>query len=90
VARRRPSARQLRQETIVRAALEAGLRRGEIVGLTWPDVRLEERRLVIRQAVYQSKKTGKVIRWPKAGRLGRVAISDAFFRAARRVVMRCR
>jgi integrase len=34
----------VKHKTIVRAALEAGLRRGEIAGLTWPDVRLEERR----------------------------------------------
>lgn len=70
------AARDVRQETILRAALEAGLRRGEIAGLRWPDVRLEERRLVVRQAVWQSKATGKVIRTPKSGRIGRVAIGE--------------
>ncbi len=71
------AARDVRQETILRAALEAGLRRGEITGLTWPDVRLEERRLVVRQAVYQNARVGKVLRRAKGGRVGRVAISAA-------------
>lgn len=62
----------------MRAALEAGLRRGEIAGLTWPDVLLEERRLIVRQAVWQSKATGKVIRRPKNGKVGRVAIGERF------------
>ena len=56
--------RDVRQETILRAALEAGLRRGEIAGLRWPDVHLEERRLIVRQAIWQSA--------PSAGRPGRV------------------
>ena len=72
------AAHDVRQETIIRAAVEAGLRRGEIAGLTWPDVLLDQRRLVVRQAVWQSKKTGKVVQSPKAGKMGRVAISQAF------------
>jgi integrase len=57
----------VRQETILRAALECGLRRGEVCGLAWPDVRLEERRLVVRQAVYQNATVGKVVRQPRPG-----------------------
>lgn len=55
----------IRQETIIRAMADAGLRRGEIAGLTWPDVLLDERRLVIRQAIWQSKKAAKIIQQPK-------------------------
>jgi integrase len=56
--------------------VDGGLRRGEVCGLTWPDVRLEERRLIIRQAVWQSKQTGKVVQRPKSGKVGRVAIGE--------------
>lgn len=65
----------LRDETIIRAALEAGLRRGEIAGLQWQDI--QGNRILIRRSIYQDKK-GKHIRLPKMGKVGRVAISDEF------------
>jgi len=68
----------VRQRTIIRAMAEAGLRRSEVAGLTWADVHLESRRLVIRQAIYQNARVGKMVRQPKAGKLGRVAISASF------------
>ncbi len=72
------AALDVRQETILRATLEAGLRRGEVCGLTWPDVLLDDRRIIVRQAIYQNATVGKVVRQPKAGKIGRVAISGAF------------
>lgn len=76
--RLRAACRDVRQETIIRAMIEGGLRRGEVCGLTWPDVRLGERRIIVRQAIYQNAVVGKVIRSTKAARVGRVAISDEF------------
>ena len=76
--RLRAACRDVRQETIIRAMIEAGLRRGEVCGLAWPDVRLGERRIVVRQAVYQNATVGKVIRSTKTARVGRVPISDEF------------
>jgi integrase len=48
----------LRTETLIRAAGEAGLRRGELAGLRWPDVDLECRRLHIRRQIVQERLTG--------------------------------
>lgn len=45
------SARTLAAETRLRAASEAGLRGGEVLGLHWPDVNLVERRLEVRRGV---------------------------------------
>ena len=66
----------LRIATMLRAAAEAGLRRGEIIGLRWPEVHLDERRIEVRRSVWHvdgrwGEKTAK-------GRRSRkVAISDA-------------
>jgi integrase len=54
------SAGTLRTETMLRAAGEAGLRRGEIAGLRWPDVDLAARRLDVRRSIR-----------PRAGSRGR-------------------
>ena len=70
--------RRLDHETMIRAAVEAGLRRGEITALTWPDVHLRERRLRIRQSIWQDAVVGKVQRRPKMGRIGNVAITATF------------
>lgn len=70
--------RSVRHETIIRAALEAGLRRGEIVALTWPDVLLQEHRIVVRGAVWQDANVGKIERRPKMAHVARVAISTTF------------
>ena len=45
---------RLRVETMLRAAAETGLRRGEAIGLRWPDVNLVERRLEVRRSVWQA------------------------------------
>lgn len=64
-----------RAETMLRAAVEAGLRKGEIIALRWPDVLLAERRLVIRASIWQSHGEERVLLTPKSGRPRRVAIS---------------
>ena len=61
----------LRIATMLRAAAEAGLRRGEIIGLKWPDVRIAERRIEVRRSVWHvdgqvGEKTAKGRRARKA------------------------
>jgi integrase len=68
---------------MLRAAGEAGLRRGEVSGLRWPDVDLAARRLSVRRAIVQERKTEhsrmrKVERTTKGRRARRVAITAAF------------
>ena len=65
-------------ETMLRAAVEAGLRKGEIIALRWPDVLLDERRLVIRASIWQGRGGERVLLTPKSGRPRRVAISPEF------------
>lgn len=65
----------LRGETMLRCAVEAGLRRGEIIGLRWSDTLLDSRRLQIRQSVWQGAGGARLIHSPKSGRARRVAIS---------------
>lgn len=48
------AAGSLRTETMLRAAGDAGLRRGEIAGLRWSDVDLNGCRLAIRRSIIQS------------------------------------
>lgn len=77
------SATTLRTETMLRAAGEAGLRRGEVAGLRWPDVLLPDRRVEVRRAIVQERRTaGRAMRKidgpPKGGRARRVAISRLF------------
>jgi integrase len=64
-----------RGETMLRAAVEAGLRKGEVIALRWPDVLLEERRLVIRASVWQGRGGERVLLTPKSERPRRVVIS---------------
>lgn len=69
-----------RTETMLRAAGEAGLRRGEIAGLKWPDVDLAGRRLHVRRAIVQVRAAQgepmrKIERPPKGRRARRVAIT---------------
>ncbi|MFN8108542.1 MAG: tyrosine-type recombinase/integrase [Thermoleophilia bacterium] len=47
-----------RHETILRAAGEGGLRRGEIIGLRWSDVDLSARRLTVRRSVWHPRTAG--------------------------------
>lgn len=66
----------LRIATLLRAAAEAGLRRGEIIGLRWDDVHLDQRRIEVRRSVWHVD--GKVGEKAAKGRRSRqVAISDA-------------
>ncbi len=67
----------LRTETILRAAAEAGLRRGEIIGLRWPDIDLGQRRIEVRRSVWQTS-SRKGEKPTKGRRTRRVAISETF------------
>lgn len=72
-----------RTETMLRAAGEAGLRRGEVAGLKWPDVDLVTRRLSIRRTIVQERATAgsplrKIEKTTKGRRARRVAITDSF------------
>jgi len=64
-----------------RMAGEAGLRRGEILGLRWPDLDLAARRVTLASAVWQEAgRKGapprRIANAPKGGRSRRVAISQ--------------
>jgi len=62
--------------TMLRAAAEAGLRRGEIIGLRWGDVHLDQRRIEVRRSVWHvDGKRGE--KTAKGRRARRVAISEA-------------
>ena len=68
---------------MLRAAGEAGLRRGEIIGLRWPDVDLAARRIELRRQVVQELLPDggghrKVESATKGGRARRVALSATF------------
>jgi integrase len=76
---------RVRVETMLRAAGEAGLRLGEVVGLRWPDVDLAARRIVVQRSVWQEAgRDGapprRIVRAPKGGRSRRVAIAPTFAR----------
>jgi integrase len=70
----------LAAETMFRAAGEAGLRRGEVIGLKWPDVNLPERRLEVRRGVWQERERGgrRIEKSTKGRRARRVAITETF------------
>jgi integrase len=72
-----------RVESMLRMAGEAGLRRGEVIGLRWPDIDALARRVTVERAVWQERTRGpngepatKIVKGPKGGRSRRVAISD--------------
>ena len=66
----------LRIATMLRAAAESGLRRGEIIGLRWGEVQLVERRIEVRRSVWHVD--GNVGEKTAKGRRSRkVAISEA-------------
>jgi integrase len=70
----------LSAETMFRAAGEAGLRRGEVIGLRWPDVNFADRRLEVKRSVWQEREPGgqQVEKSTKGRRTRRVAISEGF------------
>ncbi len=74
----------LRVETMLRAAAEAGLRKGEVVGLRWGDLDLPARRLTVARSVWQEPKgrdgerPRRIVKAPKSGKPRTVAISPAF------------
>ncbi len=51
-----------RLEAIISVALALGLRKGEILGLRWEDINLEQRTLTVRNQVHRIKKQGIVVR----------------------------
>jgi integrase len=55
--------------------VEAGLRRGELLGLRWSSVRVPQRRLIIERAVWPAPGGERVEQLPKGGREHRAAIS---------------
>jgi integrase len=65
----------LRNETMLRVFVEAGLRRGEVIGLRWPQVDLAARRIVVARSVWQGKKGTRVDHLPKGGKAHPAAIS---------------
>jgi integrase len=65
----------LRIETLVRVGAEAGLRRGEVIGLRWDDVDLPARRLTVRRNIVQVRAAHRLERTTKGRRSRRVAIS---------------
>jgi integrase len=67
------AAGSLRNETMLRMAVEVGLRKGEIIGLRWADVDLEARRIRVSRSVWQGA-GGKFEHTPKNGRSRMVAI----------------
>jgi integrase len=75
------ASRNARLETLFRMAGEAGLRRGEILGLRWPDLDLAARRVTVARAVWQERgrdggSPTRIVKAPKGGRTRRVAITE--------------
>jgi integrase len=70
-----------RVETMLRAAAEGCLRRGEVIGLRWPDVDLVSRRMHVRRAVWQRNGPDgpvQVVQQTKGRRNRQVAIGRTF------------
>lgn len=70
-------------ECMVRLSAEAGLRKGEVIGLRWGDLDLALRRVTIGRTVWQGRKDGQTVRYvrpPKSGRPRRVALPDGLLK----------
>lgn len=76
IVRMLDAAGSLRNETLLRTAVEVGLRKGELIGLHWSDVDLEARRIRVAHSVWQGKAGARVTHSPKSGHSRRVAISE--------------
>ncbi len=70
------AAGSVRAETMIRAMGEAGLRRGELIGLRWADIDLAGRRLYVRRGVVQVGGL-RTERTTKGRRARKAAISGA-------------
>ncbi len=73
----------LRVETMLRAAAEAGLRKGEVIGLRWPDLDLAALRLTVARSVWQEagsddRPSRRMVKAPKSGKPRTVAISRGY------------
>lgn len=69
----------VRVECMVRLSAEAGLRKGEVIGLRWGDLDLALRRVTVARTVWQGRTDGRTIRHvrpPKSGRPRRVALPE--------------
>jgi integrase len=72
----------LGHETMLQVAGEAGLRKGEIIGLRWGDINLDARRIAVRRSIRQERGQGagvapaKFEKPTKTGRALSVAISS--------------
>ncbi len=82
LARLYEAAGTLRTVSVIRTAAEAGLRRGELIGLRWGDVDLERGRLHVRRSVWQDPARGgaKTSKEPKGHRARTVPIAGGLTR----------
>jgi integrase len=74
-----------RQAALLRVAGEAGLRRGELIGLRWPDLDLSARRLQVRRSVWHERtgpERGRAIEKATKGRRRRAVAISADLAAA--------
>jgi integrase len=76
-------------QSMMMVAGESGLRRGELVGLRWPDVDLEARRLTVARSVWRTSArngvpTQHLIRPPKGGKPRVVPLSERAVQALTR------
>ncbi len=71
--------RSVRGEVMLRLAGEAGLRKGEIIGLRWSDIDADARRIEVHRSVWQERRNDgprKIEKSTKGNRSRRVAISS--------------
>ncbi len=65
----------LRNETLLRVLVECGLRRGEAIGLRWPEVGLTTRCIVVNRSIWQAKGGERIEHSPKGGRTHKVKMT---------------
>ena len=66
----------LRNETMLRVMLEAGLRRGEVIGLRWPQVDIKRKRITVDRSIWQAANGERIEHTPKNGRTHVAAITE--------------
>lgn len=62
-------------------ALATGCRRGELLGLTWPDIDFSGRTLTISKSLAQTKERGVYLKLPKGRRTRRFSLPDSCLKA---------